>query len=130
MKPWEIKKLTWDREKSSETLWHTVKPWELRSLVLLFFLQRIVYGHQRKMCSVQVFCKKVLLKISTIFTGMYLRWSLFWMKLQGLQYRWKEIPTQVFSCEYCGIFKNSLFIAHLRWLLLNFYTGSQNETVF
>ena len=85
VKPWEIKKLTWDREKSSETLWHTVKPWELRSLVLLFFLQRIVYGHQWEMCSVQVFCKKVLLKISTIFTGTYLRWSLFLMKLQGLQ---------------------------------------------
>ena len=28
-----------------------------------------------------------------------------------------EFPTQVFSCEYCEIFKNSLFIKHLRWLL-------------
>ena len=28
-----------------------------------------------------------------------------------------EARTQVFSCEYCEIFKNSFFIEHLRWLL-------------
>ena len=31
----------------------------------------------------------------------------------------KETPTQVFSCEYHKIFKNSCFIEHPRWLLLN-----------
>ena len=30
VKPWELKKLPWDREEGSETVWHTVKPWELR----------------------------------------------------------------------------------------------------
>ena len=30
----------------------------------------------------------------------------------------KEAPTQVFSCEYCKIFKNTFFTEHLRWLLL------------
>ena len=30
----------------------------------------------------------------------------------------KEIPTQMFSCKYCKIFKYSFFIQHLRWLLL------------
>ena len=29
-----------------------------------------------------------------------------------------ETPTQVVSCEYCEMFKNSFFIEHLRWLLL------------
>ena len=32
VKPWEIKNLPWDREKGSETTWHTVQPWELRGL--------------------------------------------------------------------------------------------------
>ena len=27
---------------------------------------------------------------------------------------WKETPTQVFSCEYCGIFKITYFEEHLR----------------
>ena len=31
----------------------------------------------------------------------------------------KETPTQVFSCEYHKIFKNSCFIEHPWWLLLN-----------
>ena len=30
---------------------------------------------------------------------------------------YKEIPTQMFSCKYCKIFKNSFFIEHLRCLL-------------
>ena len=30
----------------------------------------------------------------------------------------KETPTQMFSCEFCEIFKNTFFIEHLRWLLL------------
>ena len=33
----------------------------------------------------------------------------------------KETPTQVFSCEYCEVFKNSFFIEHLWWLLLWFF---------
>ena len=31
----------------------------------------------------------------------------------------KEAQTQVFSCEYCDIFKNSFFKEQLWWLLLN-----------
>ena len=30
----------------------------------------------------------------------------------------KETLAQVFSCEFCEIFKNTFFIKHLRWLLL------------
>ena len=32
----------------------------------------------------------------------------------------KETLTQVFSSEICKIFKNTFFIEHLRWLLLQF----------
>ena len=34
----------------------------------------------------------------------------------------------MFSCEYCGIFKNSFF-HRTAFFLLNFFTGSQKETV-
>ena len=42
-----------------------------------------------------------------IFTGKHLCWSLFLIKLQ-------ETPTQVFSCEYCKIFKNNVLEEHLQ----------------
>ena len=32
VKPWKMKKLTWDCEKGSETVWHILKTWELRGL--------------------------------------------------------------------------------------------------
>ena len=32
----------------------------------------------------------------------------------GLQLYYKKIPTQVLSCEYCDIFKNTYFEEHLR----------------
>ena len=38
---------------------------------------------------------------------------------ENLQFYQKETPTQVFSCKYCKIFKNSFFVEHLRWLLLD-----------
>ena len=45
----------------------------------------------------------------------------------------KEAPTQVFSCEYCEIFRTAFFIAHLWGLLLSkggtekiFYNFQQN----
>ena len=32
----------------------------------------------------------------------------------------KEIPTEVFSYKYCEIFKNTFFIEHLWWLILQY----------
>ena len=37
-----------------------------------------------------------------------------------LQAYYKETYTQVCSCEYCKIFKNSFFKEHLLWLLVHF----------
>ena len=38
--------------------------------------------------------------------------------LQARNFIKKKTPTQVFPCEYCEIFNNNFFIAHLWWLLL------------
>ena len=40
-------------------------------------------------------------------------------RAEGLQLYWKEIPTRVFSCEVCELFKNTFFTKNFRWLLLN-----------
>ena len=58
-----------------------------------------------------------VLKTFAIFTWKHLCWSLF---LTMLQAYYKETYTQVCSCEYCKIFKNSFFIKHLLWLLVHF----------
>ena len=52
-----------------------------------------------------------------------------------LQVFWKrETATQVFSFEYCEIFKNNLFIEQLRWLVLGilrlFWTAYNFRRVF
>ena len=67
--------------------------------------------------------KKALLKNFTILTGKHLCWSFFLIKLQALRLHEKEIPTQVFSCEYCEIFKDTYFEEHLR-------TTASAETMF
>ena len=54
--------------------------------------------------------KKVGLKNVANFTGKNLCWSLFLKKLQAFRQTYqKEIPTQVFFCEICEIFKNTYF---------------------
>ena len=49
-------------------------------------------------------------------------WSLFLIELQvfRLATLLKETPTQVFSYEIYGIFKNTFFTEHLQWLLILF----------
>ena len=59
-----------------------------------------------------MFLKISLLTNFPIFTGKYLCWSLFLLRLQtyGMQETpTKETPTQVFFFECCKIFKKSLF---------------------
>ena len=60
-----------------------------------------------------MFYKRGVLRNFTKFTGKHLRQRLFLIKLQ------KESLAQVFSCEFCEIFKNTFFYrTHLRWLVL------------
>ena len=52
----------------------------------------------------EMFCKKGVLKKFAKFAGKYLCQSLFFNKVSGL-----KALAQVFSCEFCGIFKNTCF---------------------
>ena len=56
----------------------------------------------------EVFCKKGILKNFTKFTGKHLCQSLFFNKAAG-NFIKKETLAQVFSCEFCKIFKNTYF---------------------
>ena len=67
-----------------------------------------------------MFFKIRVLKNVPIFTGKHPLESLLnkSYRSQSLQLCLKENPANVLSCEYCEIFKNSFFIEHLGWLLL------------
>ena len=59
----------------------------------------------------------------------------FKIKLQAdLQFNWKETPTQVFSCDYCKMFKNTYFKKYLptgastEWKV-QYITGYQKRVV-
>ena len=56
-------------------------------------------SHQR--CSL----RKVILKNFAKFTGKHLYQGLFFNKVAGRNFIKKEILVQVFSCEFCEIFK-------------------------
>ena len=81
----------------------------------------------------EVFCKKVVLRNFTKFTGKHLCQSIFFNKVAGHQrfsdvfrgYRnvtcnfiKKDTLALVFSCESCEISKSTFFIKHFWWLLL------------
>ena len=59
----------------------------------------------------QMFFRIGALENFAIFKGKQLNWSLVLIKTQTsrLATLLKKTPTQVFSFEYCGIFKNSFF---------------------
>ena len=65
-----------------------------------------------RMCSI----KKDVLKIFSKFIRQHLCCCLFLIKLQTWRPATlsKETPTQVFSCGYCKVFKNTYFEEHLR----------------
>ena len=55
-----------------------------------------------------MFYKKSVPKNFAIFIGKHLCWSLLLINFI------KKTPTQVFSCKYCEIFKNTYLKEHLR----------------
>ena len=59
----------------------------------------------------EVFCKKGVRKSISKLTGKP-------PLSEACNFVKKESPTQVFSCEFCKIFKNTFFVEHLRWMLL------------
>ena len=69
----------------------------------------------------EVFCKKGVLINSAKFTGKYLCQKLKKLRSEAFNFIKKESLTQVLSCEFCRISKNTFFTEHLRWLLLSHY---------
>ena len=64
-----------------------------------------------------------ILENFAIFTGKHLFQILFLNKVEGFRPAtlFKETLTQVLSCEFCEILKNTFFIEHLPWLLPKFH---------
>ena len=81
--------------------------WTRRLLRFVLFCKLISYRSNRR----EVFCKKGVVKNFAKFTGKHLLPAFFLIKLQagGLQLYLKETRAQVFFCEFCGIFKNTVF---------------------
>ena len=69
------------------------------------------YGSSHQRCSV----RKGVLRNLAKFTGKDLCQSLFFNKVSGLRPATllKKRLAQVFSCEFCEIFKNIFFTEHL-----------------
>ena len=64
--------------------------------------------------SLEVFCKKDVLKNFAKSTGKHLCQSLFFKKVAGLSnFIKKETLAQVFSCKFCENFKNIFCTEHL-----------------
>ena len=86
-------------------------------LVSLLFTWKTCRSSHRR-CSV----RKGVLRNFTKFTGKRLCWFSFLIKLQALNFIKKENLTQVFSCEFCKISKNTFFKEYPR------ETASRHET--
>ena len=72
----------------------------------------------------EVFCKKGTLKNFAKFTGKRLCWSLFYNNIAGLSpeacnFIKIEILTQVLSCKFCEVVKNTFFDGTTEGCFLN-----------
>ena len=84
----------------------------LKSSLLVGIMKRIKYRSSHQRCSV----KKGVLRKLTKFTGKHLCQSHFLNKVTAIRPETllkKETLTQVFSCEFCIISKNTFFTEHL-----------------
>ena len=75
----------------------------------------VTFRNSHWKCSV----KKSVLRNFAKFTGKYLCQSLFFNKVAACNFIENETLKQVFSCEFCEISKNTIFIEHPGRLLLN-----------
>ena len=95
----------------------------LKSSLLVGIMKRVKYRSSHQRCSVK---KGVLRKFSK-FTGKHLCQSHFLNKVTALRPEIllkKETLTQVFSCEFCIISKNTFFTEHL-WTTTSTYKTLQ-----
>ena len=78
--------------------------------VHLFIIARSSHSHKEQKES-QFFFPVFFRHSDWIWKDINMERYLYSVRMQeeGLHLRWKETPTQVLTCEYCKIFKNSFF---------------------
>ena len=89
-----------------------------RNIAVHGFRLNASYGSSRA----EVFCKKGVPRNFTKFAGKHMCQNLFFNKAETCNFIKNETLVQVFSCEFCEISKNTYFIEHLWWLLLQLIT--------
>ena len=93
-------------------IWHSIheKVKEQWGWVVLLLIHQIYYRSSHRNCSV----RKDVLRNFAKFTEKHLCQSLFYNKVAGLRpaFLLKKTPTQVFSCEFFKISKNTIFTEH------------------
>ena len=105
VKPWEMKNLPSDREKNSENVWHTVKPWELRGLKIRTCSKHLPrMPHWWLACTAR-FSSKVWRTLRGQ-TACIINWQLDnWIHTENVVRKFKE-PIDM-SNPICGIKKGS-----------------------
>ena len=91
---------------SSKAVQYQTMSEETKNLVVIKFHDDSISRSSRP----EVFCKRGVLRNLVKFTGKHLRQSLFFNKIAGLRpatLAKKETLTQVLSCEFCEISKNT-----------------------
>ena len=113
-----------EEKKRKIRWWRTWRKGKLIFFSFFFFWENVLFTS----CVIR-WCRKTFKgnsqkqPFTDVLQNMYsLCWSLFLIKLQAWRSVFllkKEIPTQVFACEYCDIFKNTYFDWSICiWLLL------------
>ena len=86
--------------------------------LFILYVERFLLGVSLEVVVQRYSVKKVFFKISQNSQENTCVRISFSIKLQACYFIEKETLTQVFSCEFCEILKNTFFIEHLWWLLL------------
>ena len=97
-----------ETDSSSKLCYFLIRP------LLLPLLNKLLLQSQLGRSSHWRCSAKVFLKIAQNSQENTCARASFFIKLPAK----KETPGQVFSCEFCKIFKNTFSTEHLRWLLL------------
>ena len=104
--------------------WRTWRKGKLIFFSFFFFWENVLFtSYVIRWCRKTFKGNSQKQPFTDVLQNMYsLCWSLFLIKLQAWRSVFllkKEIPTQVFACEYCDIFKNTYFDWSICiWLLL------------
>ena len=122
-----LRKKTKQKNDSKNTLWHFV----VKRKFIASLLDNLKHANGRS-SRPEVFYKKGVLKNFAKFTGKHQCQSLFLIKLlaEACNLIKKKTLAQVFSYEFCENLKNTFFIEHLLWLVLELLVLYTSPFVF